>query len=519
MILACDQEMCPDSHLFHLNSIQPELPLKHNIVQVALANWVVYFLQFLTTIIVSRILTPHEAGIFTVSLALTMVLQGLREFGLVTYIVQARAITDDHLKTVFGLLLIGGVTSAAVVFLSKHYLAVQYNDAALSDVLTILSVSFLLFPLGLPTTALLRRQLRFNSLGLISILAAFASFTITVLLAFTGFGPLAPAYGTLAGSVVQIVVALAIMPQHIFLAPSLALWREIALFGSKASAAVIVMRFTQGLPELLIGRQLSLGEAAMFSRGRAIVTLMDRLVMVPITQASMPDMAEQLRLGNTSDSRMLRLLNYSLLISWSALAILFCNAEFIIYLLYGHQWLEAAPVLKALCLYQAFYFAISAARTKLQSQGHVGTILLLELLLAFLVGGAVLIGSQFGMNAVAMALPVPSFLAACCYLYSLNFFTREHFRPLLLSLCVPTFCATVILVLLSSVDYVFGLYFTSVSLLAQSTLAIANASLGVLIFVIVCLTTKHPILAIGLSVLNGLIRYWRKSMHRNGRST
>ena len=66
-------------------------------------------LSLASNILLARLLTPTEIGLYSVSLAAIGIAQVLRDFGIGTYLIQEKNLTNKSIGTAFGLSLLLGM--------------------------------------------------------------------------------------------------------------------------------------------------------------------------------------------------------------------------------------------------------------------------------------------------------------------------------------------------------------------------------------------------------------------------
>ncbi len=157
-------------------------------------------IRFVTGIVLARLLTPAEIGVFVVALAVIMTLGALRDFGIPRYLIKEREITEAKLATVFGVSLLFGWSLAVALYLGRHAAARFYGTPELADILAVLAVTFLLLPIGQPALAMLRREQRYGQLTVNALSAALGGAATSITFAVLGFGPISMAYGALVAA-------------------------------------------------------------------------------------------------------------------------------------------------------------------------------------------------------------------------------------------------------------------------------------------------------------------------------
>ena len=378
-------------------------------------NGVVYFFQFLTTIVASRILTPEQVGVFAVAMAIVLLFQDLREFGIVPFLIQEREVNADKIGAAFALAIIIGWGFGTLVFLARNWAAEFYGNAQLSDILTILALGFFTFPFGLPAVAMLRRERRFASLALVSIVSASGTFATTTGLLLAGYGTSSLGYGILAGNILQSVTALYYWPDHLFLRPTLRASTSIITFGIQASVASVISRLGQIAPDLLLGRLVGMHDTAIFARGRVLPLVAERMTIAPTHTAAVSELASRIRENQDIQDVLVRLVQYLSILYWSILAFLFINSGQIIELLYGPQWGRSAPVLMAVCASQALLLLTAIARMYMFAAGHITRVLYNDAAILLAVVTTIWLGSHTELTVLTWLLVIPSLVSLLIY--------------------------------------------------------------------------------------------------------
>jgi O-antigen/teichoic acid export membrane protein len=465
--------------------------VKKNIFISLGTNGAIYFFQFLTTIVASRLLTPEQVGLFAVSLAVVGILQGLREFGVVSYLVQERNISDMKIRAVFAISIVVGCTIGALLLTCRNWIADFYDNQELVIILAILSVSFFTYPFGLPASAMLRRERKFFPLAVVATSSSGVSFVVTSTLCFLNHGPVSLAVGALAGSLVHTTVALFYWPQHLRLRPSFTGWHEISVFGAKSSLVSLIAKISQFCPELVIGKLTGVHAAALLTRGRVLTVLIDRFTTAPVQLAAVPEMAKQIREFQDVRQRMTQLTQTVCMVNWALLAFLSANSENVIVILYGHQWMEVPALLRILCLNQALLVLIAMAKIQYEAAGEVGRMLTYELMgVSFLIVGLV-ISCQWNLSAVCWSIVATSSLMVGVYWKRLRVELKLSVAQMLTPLAHPAAIATAVFVS----QYILAMIWANLDFGVTLTTTLismgANGLLLVLTVVLLLKLTNH----------------------------
>lgn len=126
-------------------------------------------LSLASNILLARLLTPEEIGLYSVSIALIGIAQVLREFGIGNYLIQVKTLTDDHIRTAFGFSLVIGASLFVIIYLIAPFAGSFYNDERVVDTIRISALNFLVLPFCSISLSLLRREMMFKRLVLINL--------------------------------------------------------------------------------------------------------------------------------------------------------------------------------------------------------------------------------------------------------------------------------------------------------------------------------------------------------------
>ena len=77
-------------------------------------NYISVALQLLSTVIIARLLTPTEIGIYAVAAVLAQLAAQFRDFGMAEYLIQEKDLTNEKIRAAFGVNIIISWTMSAI---------------------------------------------------------------------------------------------------------------------------------------------------------------------------------------------------------------------------------------------------------------------------------------------------------------------------------------------------------------------------------------------------------------------
>lgn len=327
------------------------MAVRKNLSLMGSAHLVSFVLNFLSVIAVSRLLTPQEIGIYSVSVAVLGMAHIFRDFGVGQYLVQTKEVGREQFRAAFSVTLYTSWFLALVLFFVREPLAALYEHEGVSDVLGILCVNFLILPLGTPLLSLMQRELKFKLLAVNMLLSTLVQTSVTIACAFAGQGYLSMAWGALAAHVVKVLWLNIIRPGEIFMWPTLRGLGDTVRFGSLASLASIIKEAGNGAPDLILGKTLGFVEVAFFSRANGLKKMLIARVVGLVRGVYFPTFASELRKGGDGAAMYSHCMSYMVAITGPVLAVLAIVSEPLILFLFGEQWQRAGLLGTLVCFY------------------------------------------------------------------------------------------------------------------------------------------------------------------------
>lgn len=307
-------------------------------------------ISLLSTVILARLLTPEEMGIFFVCAAIMMVVQTVAQFGVLHYIVQERRLTPARFRASVGVIVASSLVAFAALWATRWPIADFYGEPALANVMSVYAMSLLVIPLNTPAVAWLQREMRFDAVFVIGLTGAVVQAVTSVALAIAGYNYMALAWAAIAEQVGITAATLAYRSRETWAIPSIIGWRKVVRVGASMSAAQLLQEMGNLAPQLAIGRFQGFGGAGLFNRGLTAVNLFHRSFVQAIVPVLLPAFSRTHREGGNVPEALMQTVSYVAVIAWPFFAVTAIMAFPIVRLLFGDQWDAAVPVVQILAL-------------------------------------------------------------------------------------------------------------------------------------------------------------------------
>ncbi|HRH80759.1 MAG TPA: oligosaccharide flippase family protein [Thiobacillaceae bacterium] len=360
-------------------------------------------ITLLSTLVLSRILTPEEIGIYSVSIAAVGLAQTLRDFGISNFLIQAKNINDDIVRTALTLSAILSAILCLALLLSGPMLAEYYQQPGIQSVIKIVSINMLLIPLGSTLYALLRRELRFETIAKFNLLGALMGAMVSIGSAMLGAGFMSLAYGAVASVLVTTLGVAVKTGRKSLYKPSFTGWRELLHFGGYASTAAISGELNARIPDFTLAKSIGFNSVGIYGKAYSAVYLVTNTIFDSVGSVFLPSVAKALRAGEDAGALFHRALAYMTAIILPIYAMIYFLSGPMIHVLFGSQWSDAVPVASALAIAAGVYALGFGLEHVLIASGRIRRLLLLRVAMVIPTLAVFLTMPEHGLGLTALA--------------------------------------------------------------------------------------------------------------------
>lgn len=380
-----------------------------------------YALGLASNIILARLLTPAEIGIFSVAVVISTFGHVLRDFGVSQYLVQEKELSAQKIRAAFTITVLIAWAVALVLMALAGPLATFYDSPESAAVLKVVALTFFIIPFGSVTLALLRRDFRFGALYVITLVSSVVHIVVAVGLAWAGFGSMSLAWALVANVIATALLSVRYRPGGMRLLPTRHGLREVVQFGGFISAGYLLGTLNQALPELIIGKTLGMASVGFYSKARVPNNLFSQFMMNAIGPVILPTFAQKVRNGDYREP-FLRSVAYLTGFTYPFFLFMVLMAFPVIRVLFGPQWDAAVVPMRILSLSAAVWSIATLVPNLLIAMGKPRPQFTVAVQLLPLRLGGVLIASAYGLGAVCGTLLGCTLIGVCLYFRQL----RQH---------------------------------------------------------------------------------------------
>ncbi|MES2900219.1 MAG: oligosaccharide flippase family protein [Pseudomonadota bacterium] len=397
--------------------------IKHSLGIAFLTQYAELVIQFVGVMILARLISSEEVGIYSVAAFLMALLHVFRDFGVGKYIIQVDTLTPEKIRSAIGVAYLLGWLMGLLLLASSGALAAFYEEPRIRDILIVMSASFAMTPLGSVLNAVFRRNMEMKKVAAVRITATVCHVVVSIALAAMGYGAMSLAWANFASIVSFGVVAVALRPASTPLMPSFRNLREILSFGSVASLGSLATVGGNNASDVIIGKAISLAATGYFSRANGLINMFRTLVAGAVVPLVLPYFSQVRREKGDMIAPYWLATSHLTGFAWPFFAVMALLALPLVRTLYGPDWDASVPVVQVLCVASAIATLATFAGEVMTAYGHIKTVTQLQLITQPVRVVAILLACPFGLVAVASALVLAEVIALVVtsrFLYATN---------------------------------------------------------------------------------------------------
>ncbi len=367
------------------------------------AKWVTQFFSWASLVITAHLLPKEDYGVGGMAGFFFILTNVMAEFGVGTATLHMAEMDEEALHQLHGFSLMICGAAYGLSLLAGPFIARFFHNPALTPVLAVTNLSFLITGFQAVPTGLLQRDMDYRKLSISEAMLYIVQAAVTVIAAWLGWGYWALVAGALAGKTTNAVMVMCWKPLP-FAFPRREKIRAPLEFGRRAAIGQLAWSAYLHSDGIIVGRML--GEAALGSYQMAL-----NLASAPAEKISMLIMrtAGPLFANVQNDIALVR--RYFLLLAETlnlavvpAMAGLIMVAPEAIHVILGPGWASSVQPLRWLAVYMVISTMTSLINQVLVSQRYTKLTMRMSLINLCVMPASFILGAHwYGPTGVAAA--------------------------------------------------------------------------------------------------------------------
>jgi O-antigen/teichoic acid export membrane protein len=360
------------------------------------------------TIVLARILAPHDYGVAAMVLVFSSLVAVFSDLALGTALVQRPDLSEDDCSTVFWTSLGAGMAFTLAGIALAGPIADFYGQPEVRWLFLAMSVSFVVTSAATVQSTLLIRAMRFRSLELRTMLSVLIGAAVGLWAAVEGYGPWAIILQQVGGAVASTVLLWAVTPWRPRFVFSPAALRGLAGYSGNVFGTRLLFYVNRNVDNLIVGRFLGAAALGAYSIAYTIMLVPYNQVASPVQEVLFPAMSrmqDDLPRMAASWLRSNRLIASISLPSLVGVAVV---APDLVDVVLGSRWRIATPVIQVLVWVGLLQSVQRLNSTVLQACDRTRDMLRYSIIVSAGSLAAFVIGLHWGVVGVAAGYAVSS---------------------------------------------------------------------------------------------------------------
>lgn len=357
--------------------------------------------QFILGIVLARLLGPEPFGLVAIAWLILGLGNLVADFGLAAALVQQGTISSRDIRYVFTLQMLVGIFMTSAIVLAAPWIAGFFNSADAIPVLRTMGCLFVIQAAGQTATALLRRNMDFKPLQMMSVGSYLFSYVgVGLPLAWGGVG----VWSLVAAQISQAMIysiAVNLHTRHSWRPAFKSDASGMFLFGSKIMASNLTSWGISNLDAVIVGRVFGAVDLGFYNRGMNLVSSPMNAFTSTLQGVLFP--AYSRTNGQVEPARRAYLASVGLIAALliPAFAALAAIPHTVIAGVYGEHWMQVAVLLTPLALAMPVNAILAVGGPLMGGLGAAGRDAAAQAVCVVILGVAVWVASQVSLERVA----------------------------------------------------------------------------------------------------------------------
>lgn len=398
-------------------------------------------LQFITIVILGRLLSIEDYGIYGTMIVFIAVSEILIDSGFGGAIIQKKDVSQEDINTLFSINLIISILLYIIIFISAPLIEAIYGIEHLSLYFRIVGLVIIFFALSVVQNSLLIREMKFKKSAIINLSACILSTGCAVVLAYNNWGVWALIIQTVLNSMLMTVFLWASNRIRIELKINKESLHSLWSFGSNLLFSNILTTFVNNVSSNIIPKIGTLKQSGLYLQAYKLSSIPGNILTLTIDKSTFPVLSKEKSTKELITKA--RDISKTILSVFTPIFPLMSLYSFaIITIVLGEKWGNASTYFQVLSWGGFALMLQSLSRNIMKSYGDSKTIFKVEIVKTFITLTTILISIRMGILFLVYGITVSYFLGAIIWMFVLDFklgykcidYANDIMRPALISI-------------------------------------------------------------------------------------
>lgn len=318
-------------------------------VWTALQKYSTMGIQFISGIILARLLTPYDYGCIGMLSIFMVLAEAFIDGGFGSALIQKKQPTQEDYSTIFWWNLSMAVLMYSILYVSAPAISRFYDIPLLCDVLRVQGIVLFIYAFNIVQRNQLRKSLNFKVLSIVSIISSIIVLLVTIIMAYKGYGVWALVAHNLVGAAIPAIVFWFVIKWRPIVTFSKQSFKELFGFGFYMFWTHLIESLSRQVTGLVIGKVYNPTTLGYYSKALGTERIASYTISSIMTQVTYPLYAEVQDNRRVMINMIKRLTTTISYITFPLMFILMLTAKPLFILLYSDKWIQCIPYFQVLC--------------------------------------------------------------------------------------------------------------------------------------------------------------------------
>lgn len=307
-------------------------------------------IAFLSNLVLARLLSPDDygcIGLLAIFIAISNVfIMG----GFVSALIQKKDATDIDYNTAFYWNIVVSLAFYALLYFIAPLIASFYGIPTLCDILRILGFLVIISGFSVVQNTILRKTFQFNKLARIDIISAIISVSVSIMLAFNGWGVWSLVAQQLISRICRCIFLWYGTTWHPSLVFSTKAFKSMFSYGSFLLLSDLLNSLVDNVQGVIIGKKYDASDMGYYTQAKKMEEVPTQSISQLVAQVTFPlyskiqDNKENLYKAVKESLSLMNYINFPLMI------LLIVIAKPLFFILYSEKWMGSVEYFQILCV-------------------------------------------------------------------------------------------------------------------------------------------------------------------------
>jgi len=391
-------------------------------------------LRIVSIMLLARILTPEDFGLFAMVAIFIVISSALIDSGLGLALIKKQNASDVDYSTALIFNVFAGCTIYAIIYLIAPYVAMYYKAPKVESLLQLLSLVIVVRPMAIIQITRLSKELSFKPQAVIYFSSSLISLLVALLLALNGWG----VWSLIWQQIVEAILTTSLFygysryfPKLVFSKKS---FRELFGFGFLVMLSSMVRSLYLNLLAVIFGRQFNAVTVGFYAQAYKLNEIYINTASSVIDKVSFPILVKNISDKCYYEKSIKNLMRGAVFICFGLTAVIASCANLIVTVLLGDGWEQTIWMLEIVSISGFGLIVEAVSRSIVKSKASARLIFGLEVFKCGLSLSILLLAIPMGVRGMLWAFVAVAGINALISMLAVSkiaeYRLREQFRDI-----------------------------------------------------------------------------------------